>query len=353
MSRHHRVRAALVIASIVALGGCASASPSIRGEASAAPGATIARSLPSALSPTASAVALALSPTVVPSPMVVPGNLPVEPALKQLWQGGGKNKGEAGACCVTLAPDGKIWSTAMFDAAFWIMDSSGKFLESWGQPGKGDGEFNFVVDGNGFGAIAFDPDGSFYVADTGNRRIQHFDKDRHFLGKWGSFGTSDGKFVTPAVIASDGRGHVYVSDNDRYDVQEFTADGSYVRTLAMQTTVYFIAVDPDGQLYVDAGPRVRIYRSDGTELSGIDLSNVGVDASGMTFDASGTMYLATVTGYEWPFETKPIYAFDAQHVVQHVWPGQADSIAVSPDGKALYTSLFADAFIRKLAIPEE
>ena len=84
-----------------------------------------------------------------------------------------------------IAPDGRIWapSSASTDV-FWILTPSGKFIESWGSPGSRDGQFDFVARSRRprwDGAIAFAPDGSFWVADTGNHRVQHFDKDRRFL----------------------------------------------------------------------------------------------------------------------------------------------------------------------------
>jgi hypothetical protein len=36
-----------------------------------------------------------------------------------------------------------------------------------------------------------------YIADTDNHRIQVFDADGTFLGKWGSEGSGDGQFLAP------------------------------------------------------------------------------------------------------------------------------------------------------------
>ena len=61
--------------------------------------------------------------------------------------------------------------------------------------GSGEGEFTFH-EGNwtdwSQGGIAFATDGSFYVADTVNQRIQKFAPDRSFLLAWGSEGSGDG-----------------------------------------------------------------------------------------------------------------------------------------------------------------
>ena len=276
---------------------------------------------------------------------------PLEPALKQLWQAAGPKPSRLGGCCVTIAPDGKLWVSAAFDSTFWVIDAKGNYLESWGEPGDADGQFDFVAKTGGYGAIAFDPDGTFYVADTGNRRVQKFDKDRQLVRAWGKFGTGDGQFASPSYVVSDGRGHVYVQDLDRLDVQQFTPDGAFIRTLATGAEVYFIALDANGRLYVDDGPMIRIFEADGTELASMDLSSTGALASGMAFDAEGHMYVATVSSYNDPIETKAVYELDADGTVLHAWPGDADSIAVDPDGGALYSSFFADPYILKLALP--
>jgi DNA-binding beta-propeller fold protein YncE len=53
-------------------------------------------------------------------------------------------------------------------------DKNGKWLKSFGEPGKGPGQFNTPH------AIAADAKGNIYVADRGNRRIQVFDSDGSF-----------------------------------------------------------------------------------------------------------------------------------------------------------------------------
>ncbi|HEV2388053.1 MAG TPA: peptidyl-alpha-hydroxyglycine alpha-amidating lyase family protein [Candidatus Acidoferrales bacterium] len=55
------------------------------------------------------------------------------------------------------------------------VDKNGNWLESWGKPGAGPGQFNTPH------SIAVDAQGRVYVADRGNRRIQVFDGDGHFL----------------------------------------------------------------------------------------------------------------------------------------------------------------------------
>jgi sugar lactone lactonase YvrE len=344
-------RASLVVGLAMAVAGCGSVAPTVSNvDPSSSPPASIAApastSTPVSTGPAASAAAV---PT--PSPVLVAQTSP-EPALKVLWQIGGPTPRQDGGCCVTVAPDGKIWVSAGFDSTLWVIDSGGTYLESWGKPGTGDGQFNFVGTGGGYGAIAFDPDGTFYVADTGNHRIQKFDKDRHFVKAWGTFGTGDGQFANAADVVTDGQGHVFVADTDRLDVQEFTSDGAFVRTVVSEAAVYLMATDSNGRLYVDAGHRILIYDADGHQLPGFSLARVGAWAGGMAIDAAGRIFITTISSYNSPIRTEAIYVVDASGKVLHVWPGDADSLALDPQGGALYSSFYAEPFIRKLELPK-
>src|SRR6187402_2194891 len=76
---------------------------------------------------------------------------------------------------LAVAPDGNVWVTDGPHNRFQIFAPDGTYLETWGETGAGEGQFDFTTVGwYGYdhGAIAFAPDGGFYVADPGNFRIQ-------------------------------------------------------------------------------------------------------------------------------------------------------------------------------------
>ena len=109
---------------------------------------------------------------------------------------------------LAVAPDGNIWVADGDNNRFQIFAPDGTFLEAWGTPGSGEGEFDFTTVGWGGydeAAIAFAPDGTFYVADTGNHRIQKFGPDRGFLTAWGSEGRSPGSSAPPSTWSWTGR----------------------------------------------------------------------------------------------------------------------------------------------------
>ena len=91
---------------------------------------------------------------------------------------------------------GHIWVSALDSDAFSIFDTDGTLLETWGTAGKEDGQFH---SGGGPDSliVAFEPDGSFVVADTGNHRVQTFDKDRNHVATWGTFGPGEDQLRRP------------------------------------------------------------------------------------------------------------------------------------------------------------
>jgi outer membrane protein assembly factor BamB len=77
---------------------------------------------------------------------------------------------------VTWDPAGDIFiSDGYINSRVAKLSKDGDWIKSWGEPGKGDGQFNTVHN------IASDKDGTIYVADRGNRRIQVFDTDGKLL----------------------------------------------------------------------------------------------------------------------------------------------------------------------------
>jgi tripartite motif-containing protein 71 len=65
-------------------------------------------------------------------------------------------------------------------------------------------------------------DGSVYVADTDNHRIQKFTYEGVFVSKWGARGSGDGKFQDPVGVAAASDGSVYVADRSNHRIQKFS-----------------------------------------------------------------------------------------------------------------------------------
>jgi len=239
------------------------------------------------------------------SPVASPAATPVagtEPTLTLLWESRGGPTPFSKSATVAFAPDGTVWVSDGEHSQFQLFTPDGAWLEAWGGAGQGagDGQFNFAraaSEGDAFGAVAFAPDGSFYVADTGNRRIQHFSADRTFLNGWGGFGAEDGQFISPIDLAVDVDGMVYVSDDNRRDLQVFTPDGAFVRKFGGNGQSEFtgwLALAPDGTLWGIGGSgetnAVEVLHQWTGE--GELLQTVREYVGGVAFDPAGNMFIA-------------------------------------------------------------
>jgi streptogramin lyase len=89
------------------------------------------------------------------------------------------------------------------------------------------------------GIVADPATGTLWVADAGNRAIRRIDANgavTTFAGKLGEGGSTDGqgaaaRFITPAGIARDAAGNLYVTDAQLHVVRKITPDGT-VTTIA-------------------------------------------------------------------------------------------------------------------------
>ncbi|MGO9404063.1 MAG: SMP-30/gluconolactonase/LRE family protein [Terriglobales bacterium] len=73
--------------------------------------------------------------------------------------------------------------------------------------------------------VAVDNDGNLYVTDTWNDRVEEFDADGVFIRAFGKNGDGPGDFARPKGIAIDCDGHVWVADAMLNRVQIFTPEG--------------------------------------------------------------------------------------------------------------------------------
>jgi sugar lactone lactonase YvrE len=104
-----------------------------------------------------------------------------------------------------------------------------KLLRKIGTPGKNHtlttpGDFSKPTN------VAVDKDGNLYVTDTLNDRVEEFDADGQFIRTFGKNGDGPGEFTRPKGIAVDCDGHIWVADGGMNRVQIFTQEG-YLRLI--------------------------------------------------------------------------------------------------------------------------
>ena len=245
-----------------------------------------------------------------------------------------------------------------------------------GQPGEAAGQFQAPR------AIALAPDGSLYVADSLNNRIQHLSPDGTVLQVWGTRADAaqgsapGGTFNEPWGVAVAPDGSVYVADTWNYRIQKFTSDGQFLLMWgtgpALGQDQFYgprgLAVDSQGRLFVaDTGnKRIVIYDPDGNYLSefglpGMSLGqldepvDIAVDPSGIVYvtdtwnqrvqvfvpDDAELVYTASA---EWlvegwygnGLENKPFITVDADGIVSVTDPEQCRVISLNSDGKPVH-----------------
>jgi DNA-binding beta-propeller fold protein YncE len=77
--------------------------------------------------------------------------------------------------------------------------------------------------------VAFDRDGSVYVADGigNNNRIAKFNRDGNWVTGWGQTGSGQGQFNRIRGIVTDAAGNVYVADSGNNRIQVFDGKGGF------------------------------------------------------------------------------------------------------------------------------
>lgn len=347
--RARRATLVPILAVVFAISACSGpAAPAVAPVASAAGGASAP---PSGVSspPDFTSTTPTLRPTGAPTPS------PLQ-ALTLLWQKAEPDKIETETYWPTINPiTGDIWVSDGWDNQYWIFKSDGKFLEAWGRPGKGPGQFKLTTNDpnpDGVGAIAFAPDGSFYVADNGNDRVEKFDKNRRFVTTWGSFGTGDGQFASPKGIATDGK-TVWVADDPRGDIQAFDLNGKYLRSFPFPFVLF--SLTPSGNLIVGDQTGVLEVNGTGNQVAHFDLDYgaLGGNPGQVVVDEAGHIFvpLQADSGPVGLVELNP----DGSILRQ--WSTGGETMTLSPDGSAVYfayTGPSSDGLggIRKYAIPK-
>jgi sugar lactone lactonase YvrE len=254
---------------------------------------------------------------------------------------------------IALAPDGSLYVADAGNNRIQHLSPAGKVLQVWGSfadiskgaaPG---GTFNEPW------GVAVAPDGSVYVADTWNYRIQKFTPDGKFVQMWGT-GPAEGntQFYGPRGLAVDSLGHVFVADTGNKRIVIFDAIGKYLgefggpgAQLGQLDEPVDIALDADGNAYVTDtwNQRIQVFTPDATRQ--VYTASVAWDVNGwsgngldnkpfITVDAAGTISVTDP-------EMCRVISFSASTgKAVHVWDGCAAGtafqlpIGVISDGSA-------------------
>ncbi|MBL8050462.1 MAG: TIGR03663 family protein [Anaerolineales bacterium] len=160
---------------------------------------------------------------------------------------------------LAFAKDGTMYVADSRNHRVLHLDVTGNILHEWGTYADGvsipigDGTFNEPW------GIAVGPDGSVYVTDTWNHRVQKFTRDGRFLKAWGVFGQGETpeSFYGPRGLAVDAKGRVYVTDTGNKRIVVFDANGTFITQFGgagfdpgLFDEPVGIAIDKNGTVYV-------------------------------------------------------------------------------------------------------
>jgi DNA-binding beta-propeller fold protein YncE len=162
-----------------------------------------------------------------------------------------------------VAPNGDVYVSDLSNGRISVFGADGKFKSVFGhlgaEPGKGKpGEFNEPS------SVAVGPDGTVFVADSWNGRIQKFDAKGKFQGEYGGARYS---FYSPRNVAVDKQGNIYVADTGNSAVKVIDPSGKVIKTLGGRGSgggkfneVFGVAVNSRGEVFVADPGNKRIHK---------------------------------------------------------------------------------------------
>jgi DNA-binding beta-propeller fold protein YncE len=238
---------------------------------------------------------------------------------------------------LALGPGGDLYVLDSGNNRVAVFDNQGQLLRQWGSQGTAEGQFNepwgiavddtyvyvadtwnhrvqkFTLDGdfvlafgesgsvNDLGAdsggfffgprsIIMMPEGQLLVTDTGNHRLQLFDRDGNFIRLVGQLGAGPGQFNEPVGLVLSPDGWVYLADTWNARVQRFTLDLAPSLNWPIDgwegdstENKPYLAVDSAGRVYATDPEnfRVLIFSGEGQYLARFGEPSSGIDGFGL------------------------------------------------------------------------
>ncbi len=162
---------------------------------------------------------------------------------------------------LTIGPDDSVYCTDDLDHTVRKFTPDGRLLMTLGTSGKPSKTGATSIDyrtiqfaGPPFyfpTNVALSPEGDIYVSDGyGNARIHKFSPDGRLLFSWGEPGQGKGAFHVPHGIAVDQQGTVFVADRENNRIQLFSPNGHFLDEWKEMARPCQVAFDRAGNLFV-------------------------------------------------------------------------------------------------------
>lgn len=179
---------------------------------------------------------------------------------------------------VAVGPDGSVYVTDTWNHRVQKFTKDGKPLKTWGSYGTPVPESpetkSYFWGPRG---IAVDTKGHVFVADTGNKRIVVFDADGNYLTEFGTAGLDAGQFDEPVGVAVSNTGTVYVTDTWNQRIQSFIAneDGTFYAPLQQWDVNAWFGQSVDNKPFIAVGANGHVFITDPEGYRVIEFTDAG------------------------------------------------------------------------------